>query len=244
VADLDPFKLREAEDAKPDVHVYGKGFVCATEDTGRPKNRDVSINEIVVGHGSSIPLWEAGVTLHWRFHERSFRAFADPAAAKAQIRALLQKALDLWGDAKPVQFVERKNGWDFEVVLRNSDECGVLGCVMATAFFPDSGRHKLIIYPLMLQQIEEDQIGTLVHELGHVFGLRHFFAGVSETQIPSQVFGTHVKFTIMNYGADSVLSDADKSDLASLYERARSGALRAINGTPIKLFRPSSAIGT
>jgi hypothetical protein len=243
MADSNPFELREKKDVKPEVHVHGKGIVCATEDTGRPKNRDVSLNEIVVGMGDTIPLWDSDVTLYWRFQERSFRAFANPDAAKDRIRALIQQALDLWGEAAPVQFVERDNGWDFEVILRNSDDCSALGCVLASAFFPDTGRHKLTIYPRMLQQEEDEQIETLVHELGHVFGLRHFFAQVSETQLPSEIFGTHVDFTIMNYGANSELSDEDRSDLAALYESARNGELTAINGTPVTLVKPFSSIG-
>lgn len=237
-----PFMLRDAEE-KPYIHVHGSrgNIVCATEDLGRPKNRNVSINEIVVGLGNTIPLWDAGTTLYWRFQERAFRRFAEPEAAKARIRELLGKALDLWGDAVPVGFAERDSGWDFEVVLRNSDDCSPHGCVLASAFFPDAGRHKLTIYPRMLQQSETEQVETLIHELGHIFGLRHFFANVSETQIPSQIFGTHVEFTIMNYGSPSVLTDADRADLRELYELARSGSLTAINGTPIDLVRPASA---
>ena len=236
-------------DYKPDVHVHGKlkgreGHVlCVTEDVGLPKNRDVRRNEIVVGLGNSIPLWESNVTLFWRFNPRSFRAFADPAAAKTRIRSLLDKALEAWEDACPVKFEERDQGWDFEIVVRSSPDCSAFGCVLASAFFPDAGRHKLVIYPTMFDQDEDEQIETLVHELGHVFGLRHFFANVSETQIPSEIFGTHVEFSIMNYGNESVLTDADRSDLIALYRLARSGELRAINGTPIKLMRPFSALG-
>lgn len=240
--DNSAFELR-ADRAVPAAHVYGEGIVCATEGPGRPKDRNVTINEIVVGLGDSIPLWAKGVTLYWRFNTSSFNAFANPDAAKARIRALMGKAIASWGTAAPVKFVERKTGWDFEVVLRNSDNCSALGCVLASAYFPDGGRHKLTIYPKMLQQPESEQIETMVHELGHVFGLRHFFAKVSETQIPSEIFGTHVAFSIMNYGAPSVLTEADRADLTALYQKARSGELRAINGTPIALVRPFSSLG-
>lgn len=236
------FALRE-DRAAPAVHVHGEGIVCATEAPGRPKDRNVSLNEIVVGLGETIPLWADGVTLYWRFNTSSFNAFANPDAAKARVRALMTKALAAWGAAAPVRFVERNTGWDFDVVLRNSDNCSAMGCVLASAFFPDNGRHRLTIYPKMLQQPESEQIETLVHELGHVFGLRHFFAKVSETQIPAQIFGTHVDFTIMNYGNKSALTDADRADLTALYQKARSGELRAINGTPIHLMRPFSALG-
>lgn len=241
-AGTNPFKLRDDPDSKS-VHVHGNGILCATEGPGLPKARNVSINEIVVGLGNSIPLWAKDVTLYYRFNAASFRAFANPDAAKARIRTLLTRGLDSWGPAVPVKIEHRASGWDFEIVLRNSDDCSPLGCVLASAFFPDGGRHRLTIYPRMLQQPESEQIETLVHELGHVFGLRHFFAKVSETQLPAQIFGTHVDFSIMNYGAKSTLTDADRADLIALYQRARSGELRAINGTPINLVRPFSALG-
>ena len=51
----------------------------------------------------------------------------------------------------------------------------------------------------------------------------------------------HNRFTIMNYGADSVVTEADRADLKALYEQAWSGALKQINGTLIKFFKPYSA---
>lgn len=254
IVEDNPFMLSEAlaltDDAEqPDVHVYGqlKGghgrIVCATEAKGEPKDRDVNLNEIVVGINGIIPLWASDATLYYRFHPSSFRAFANPTAAKDRIRTLLNKALALWGDSCPVKIAERKQGWDFEVIVQHSPNCNAVGCVLASAFFPDGGQHQLNIYPTLFEQDEEEQIETLVHELGHVFGLRHFFAKVSETKEPSEIFGTHVKFTIMNYGDDSKITDADRTDLKSLYQQARSGKLKAINGTQIRLVRPFSALG-
>jgi len=42
-----------------------------------------------------------------------------------------------------------------------------------------------------------------------------------ETGFPSRPFGEQAKFTIMNYGADSELTDADRSDLKALYASLR-----------------------
>ena len=254
VTESNPFLLSgalepAAKDEQPHVHVYGKlkngegRIVCVTEDAAKPKNLDIHRNEIVVGLGNIIPLWIPNATLYWRFNKRSFQAFANPAAAKKRIRDLMDTAVSRWGDACPVKFKEREQGWDFEVVVRNSPDCDASGCVLASAFFPDGGRHKVTIYPTMFDQDDEEQIETLVHEFGHVFGLRHFFAKVSETQLASEIFGTHVRFTIMNYGGDSKLTDADRNDLKALYQQVHSGALRAINGTPIKLVRPFSSLG-
>ena len=90
----------------------------------------------------------------------------------------------------------------------------------------------------MLEQTRAEQVETLVHEIGHIFGLRHFFANVSENAWPSEVFGEHKPFTIMNYGHHSVLTDDDTADLKRLYETAWSGELTEINGTPIRFVQP------
>jgi hypothetical protein len=73
--------------------------------------------------------------------------------------------------------------------MRTGDNCTPSGCVLASAFFPDSGRHQLVLYPKMFSQSKKEQIETLIHEIGHIFGLRHFFANVSETVWPSEIFG-------------------------------------------------------
>jgi len=80
--------------------------------------------------------------------------------------------------------------------------------------------------------------------MGHILaGLRHFFAQVQETGFPSELFGKQDKFTIMNYGANSKLTDADKSDLKKLYETAWTGQITQINGTPIKFVKPFHTVG-
>lgn len=171
------------------------------------------------------------------------QAFENPATAKTAIRKLFGKSLLEWGDAAPVKFAERDDAWDFEIVMRKTDDCDINGCVLASAFFPDAGRHKLTLYPKMFSQSEAEQIETLVHEIGHIFGLRHFFADVSETEWPSEIFGTHKAFSIMNYGNKSKLISEDKADLKNLYATAWAGALTQINGTPIRFVRPFHITG-
>lgn len=140
-----------------------------------------------------------------------------------------------------MRFVETSDPWDFEIVVSAQDNCNAVGCTLARAFFPDSGQHDLVVFPRMFGQVRAEQVETMAHELGHVFGLRHFFANVSETAFPSEVFGTHNRFTIMNYGADSTLTETDRADLTALYQAVRAGSLIQINGTPVRLFRPYSS---
>jgi len=226
------------------VHIIADGFVCNTEGRGHATPGGRSPAEIVVDASEGfIPLWHAGSILKWRFQERSFALAPDPERSKETVRELMGEALLRWGSAAPVRFTQDNDLWDFEIVLRNAANCTPAGCVLASAFFPDAGRHELTIYPTMFTQSPEEQIETLIHEFGHVFGLRHFFANISETPWASQIFGTHSPFSIMNYGTMSTLTDADLSDLKELYRLAWSGHLPSINGTPIRFFRPYSSAG-
>lgn len=229
-----------AKARKDDVHVYGKRIKCVTDSRGyaTPRN-DPRVAIVVDASEGYIPLWAKNSTLRWRFQESSMKQFANPTAAKAAIRGLMGKALLAWGDAVPIKFAERKDAWDFEVSVREAEDCDINGCTLASAFFPDSGRHELVIYPTMLQQSEREQISTLAHEFGHVFGLRHFFAKLSEGQWKSEIFGRHKPFSIMNYGSRSRLTAADRADLQRLYQQVWSGKLAAINGTEVRLVRPA-----
>ena len=249
----DAFELREKDQANDDVNQYqliGPGIICDTEHRGYAvpggqKQQSQGDNRVEIVLDSSegfIPLWAKGTALHWRFQQRSLLRFKNPEAAKQRIKDLLGKALVAWGPAVPVKFTYDEDVWDFEIVVKQHDECNSQGCVLASTFFPDGGQHQFVIYPMMFTQSEADQVNTLKHECGHIFGLRHFFAQISETDAPSELFGKQNKFTIMNYGSNSKLTPADIKDLQHLYQLVWSGKLTKINGTDIHLVKPFSAI--
>src|SRR5688572_25930885 len=149
-----PFEVRKGEAATAgavsEVHVFGNGVVCDTESRGHATPRGRTPFEIVVDASEGfIPLWAKDTTLRWRFRNSTMTYFANPTAAKAAIRRLFGDALLAWGDAAPVKFAERDDNWDFEIVMRRTNDCDANGCVLASAFFPDAGRHKLTLYPKM-----------------------------------------------------------------------------------------------
>lgn len=229
----------------------GRNVICVTDSLGAPKHEQLGAArarvgdrrfEIVVDASEGfIPLWAEHSTLRWRFNAVSLEAFQDPDAARAAIRTLFDDAVAAWDTACPVAFVEDEARYDFEIVVRSEKRCSANGCVLASAFFPDGGQHELLIYPSMFEQVHEEQVATLVHEIGHVFGLRHFFALVSEGAWPAIIYGEHQKFSIMNYGDESQLTDADKTDLSNLYKAVWEGKISALNGTPVRLVRPYSS---
>lgn len=241
-----PFRMLDPqpEAAQGESHVHGKGVRCATDSIGHRNPKGKPPTKIVVdATGGFIPLWEQDTTLRWRFQKKSMAKFANAGVAAEEIRKLMGEAILAWGPAAPVKFKEDDDAWDFQVVVKKADDCDISGCVLASAFFPDAGRHDLEIYPRLFQESREEQVETMVHEFGHVFGLRHFFAKVSEDAWPAEIFGEHKPFTVMNYGHNSRLTDADKADLARLYRSAWNGELKEINGTPIRLMKPYHASG-
>jgi len=243
-----PFERRIASElgkgSESMVHIYGDNFVCDTEARGHKTRGGRPATEIVVDASDGfIPLWAKGTILRWRFRESSFHSLVNPTAAKTAITNLFGKVVLAWGDAAPIQFTHDDDTWDFEFVIKHADSCDINGCVLASAFFPDAGRHSLYLYPMMFTQSDEQQLRTLEHEIGHVFGLRHFFAQIRETDAPSELFGEQNPFTIMNYGSKSVLTDADRADLKKLYQLAWSGKITSINGTPIRFVKPYHTIG-
>lgn len=250
-AEGDPFELVSDEglelEPEPETgdHIIRTGIRCDTERRGSEVARDQSAMEIVLDASEGfVPLWAKGSTLRWRFRKRTLRAFRQPKVAQAAIERLLGEAILAWGSAAPIKFAQSDSAWDFEIVIRPGDNCNPSGCVLASAFFPDAGRHELVIYPKMFTQPRAEQVETMVHEIGHMFGLRHFFALVSEQAWPAQIFGEHRPFSIMNYGAPSVLTDVDRRDLQSLYQLAWSGQLTHVNRTPVRFVRPFHESGT
>lgn len=227
------------------AHVYGSSFLCDTDQKGYPTPRNQSQTDLVLDASEGfIPLWEVNRILRWRFHQGSMSYFNDVETAKSGIRTLFSEAVMAWGDSAPVRFEERDDAWDFEIYMSNVSNCRPGGgCTLARAFFPDSGRHRLVLYPDMFKQSRKEQVDTFIHEFGHVFGLRHFFADVHETAYPSVIFGTHKPFTIMNYGHNSELTSDDKNDLKNLYQAVWRRELLNINGTPIVQVKPYHYLG-
>jgi hypothetical protein len=237
----DLFALKPEEELtkvmEDQVHVLKKGIICMTDHRARKRSPLEIVLEATEGF---IPLWAENQVLRWRFNMASLSFFQRPDSIMSGVRDLIVEAVAAWGDAAPIRFIENSDNSDFEIVVEGSANCTPQGCTLAMSFFPDTGRHQFFIFPTMFEQSRKEQVDTMAHEFGHVYGLRHFFAPEIEARWPSVVFGKHVPFSIMNYGNLSELTQADQGDLKLLYDGVWSGQIREINRTPIKLVHAFS----
>ena len=154
--------------------MFGGDIFCGTDERGFSTPRGRSPLELVLDASEGfVPLWEKNKVLRWRFDEKSMNYFDDPSDAKRALRQLFAEAVAAWGDSAPVKFREAEGGWDFDIHMNSGDDCNSQGaCPLAKAFFPDGGRHRLDLYPRLLEESRKEIVDTFIHETGHMFGLR------------------------------------------------------------------------
>jgi hypothetical protein len=236
------FRLLSSEELRETTedqfHVLKDGVICSTDYRARKRS---ALEIFLDATDGFIPVWAKGQVLRWRFNQASLSFFADPQAVRAHVRDVFNAGVGLWGTAAPIRFVENPDNSDFEIVVERRERCSPQGCTLARAFFPDAGRHDLLVFPTMFELSIEEQTETMAHEVGHIFGLRHFFAPELEADWPAVLFGERKPFSIMNYNEFSQMTDDDRNDLESFYQGVWNGQLTEINRTPIRQFRPFSS---
>ncbi|KAK6352538.1 hypothetical protein TWF730_009362 [Orbilia blumenaviensis] len=181
--DVDTSGPHNVDDAVP----YLPAYDCQTE-----TNSNVGAEDLRFGRHDSISILAAGVTVTYFVDLDTFKSDIDSEF----VAASFQEAVRQWGPI-PLTF---KRVWSskaafFRVIASDVD----FRRSYARAFFPDYPQHSrlLVIYPLALKH-KYAMVNILSHELGHIMGIRHSFAGERERD-PSVLFGFHNPYSVMRY---------------------------------------------
>merc|ERR1712232_134059 len=183
-----------------------------------------------------VPLWQKGTNLTYAFDLASFRGIFGSQTWKtiAAVQELFEQAQQKWEftDYVTIEQVDSIFKADFIVHAAPTNGNMSSGFVLASAFFPNADQNDFYVYPEMFTL--GDPLNTMLHEIGHIYGLRHYFFR-EEEGFPGLTFGTENEKTIMNYGKNSIFTDTDKKDLKALYEFV--GDSSREKGVPIVLFK-------
>jgi len=202
-----------AESQKP----ASKGKVLCVTESRYNRSPKLVLNTVNDFNVRQIALWAKGQTITWKYSSDS--NFSKISAE--HFEDILNKAISAWVFV-PFTLVGPKDfrdDVDFIVTIhgmenRQVDEFGNVGYVLGQAFFPDSVDKSFHIWPSPFD--DSELLNTVEHELGHTFGLRHYF-GLEEGNIAFFRHDPNDPKSIMNYNENGVLTCKDKIDLKDLY---------------------------
>ncbi|KAK6353498.1 hypothetical protein TWF696_005461 [Orbilia brochopaga] len=197
--------------------VAAPAYRCATQ----PCN----ISAIRVGSHYSISRYAAGSTVRYYFDLDTFEK------SKEGKRALrhFKRAISAWNRV-PVKFTRVYNQRDaFFLVVASNYNRGVY----AEAFFPNDAAEPRVVtvYPRVFRD-RKAMFNVFCHELGHVLGLRHEYAGERERQHPSVRLGNPNPQSVMNKFAnlfDMMVQEEDIEEAIDFYSRD------TIEGNPVEV---------
>ncbi|KAH7123386.1 hypothetical protein B0J13DRAFT_647691, partial [Dactylonectria estremocensis] len=179
--------------------------------------------QLRVGFYDRIPRYTSKSILTYNFDRRSFLLDADYRCVEEGIQVASDEWNKLCLGPKFQRIGNNEKAW-FKVIYH--DEHPSNKGVYAKSFFPHSpARYReFIVYPLSLTAEHRPFVSNIsLHELGHILGLRHEFAGdhPHERHLPSALVGEENPRSVMNYFDHPralTLTDVDKRDVRKFYD--------------------------
>ena len=211
---------------------------CQTDQVGRGQVAKAGNDSLVVDNTDGfVPLWQRGTVLRYKIDIESFQSlYANANETIANVERSFDEAFRSWR-FEGIDMQRNQQSFDFIIHAADTNGDALNGYVLASAFFPSSNLNHFQIHPEAFT-MGNGLVQTLQHEIGHVFGLRHWFYW---RESPAKLFGDQSEKTIMNYGANSVLTDQDRADLQRMYNAVWSGEPNIFgDNTPVVLFDPYS----
>ncbi len=213
--------LPKAKPPKPSRRAYN----CATQ-------RNETLDELYLGLlVGQIHLWENGSTINWIARSDGYPQ--DGQAIEAAAR--LCQAAEQWNEVMDGRV-------RFQYVTNFDDACfkleygGFKGPVLAEAFMPfqyGMVLNTVYVYELLFDpQYRVHMLGTMLHELGHVLGLRHEHAhhvvhgwGPEDIKdiFESILYGSNNSQSVMAYYMGQTIQDSDKEDIRNAYDDLMDG---------------------
>jgi hypothetical protein len=215
----------------------GDKYHCITQKGDEPSLAAAATSEpnlpsIVLGMDSIIPRWKIPTTLKWYLMADKF-----PSTEDAEIAAeALNQAANEWRNVDfgvTVFQTQNKREANFNLVYRRNPRDDPY--VLAEAFFPHDRDNDVILYAYGMHPDNRYKLkNVFLHELGHIFGLRHEFAIEEEGEGAVQ-FMTKNSLSVMDYNDQPMIQESDKQGLRAFYKLAET---YDVGGSPVTDFLP------
>lgn len=201
-----------------------------------PDASDQNLPSIVLGLGTVVPRWGTSVS-----HPTTLKWFVDaakfPTAAEAGAAAeALDQAAEEWNGVAfgvtVVQTTEKKEA-NFNLAYRGNPPGRPR--TLARGFFPHQADRDIVVFKYGMDPSNASRLkNVFLHELGHVFGLRHEFA-IEKEQQGAKLFMTANKDSVMEYNKVPMIQETDKEGIREFYKLPNGSD---VDGSPVTDYIP------
>lgn len=191
-----------------------------------------NVDSIVLGVRTVIPRWKSPTTLKWFVDAGTFPS-ADEATAAAEA---FDQAAKEWNDVAfgiTISQTTDKKAANFNLVYEVNPTDAQR--VYARAFFPHQIDEDVVVFKYGMDPANRFKLkNVFLHELGHVFGLRHEFAIDREGEGARQFMDSN-KDSVMAYNKVPMIQETDKEGLREFYKLADRAK---VDGSPVTDYLP------
>ncbi|RFN48797.1 matrix metalloproteinase-11 [Fusarium flagelliforme] len=209
-------------------------YDCITQKGDEPAfaGSESNIPSIVVGLSTIIPRWTNSTTIKWFIRADKFPSDEEAAIAASALDAAANEWNAVNFGVTVYQTTDKKEA-NFNLVYR--DNPPDRPTVLARAFFPHQEDRDVVVFKYGMDAKNRYRLkNVFLHELGHVFGLRHEFAIVKEGR-GAKRFMNENKESVMAYNKIPTVQESDREEIRAFYQ-LENGA--DVDGSPVTDYVP------